>query len=131
MTDSFGEHFPATKTLLFARPSKPVTKCRRQVSEPTHATTPSREPRFFFRLIPSKLVSLLVPLDWEVFPHAPGTTKSLNVGYLLIILPALIGFIAMVRERVNINGCCGSCRDWCSCSRYCFMVRRDFGYRRK
>ena len=43
---------------------------------------------------------MLVPLDWEIFAHAPGTTKSLNIGYLLILLPALIGFIAMLRERV-------------------------------
>jgi 4-amino-4-deoxy-L-arabinose transferase-like glycosyltransferase len=57
-------------------------------------------PGFFFRLIPSKVMSLLVPLDWEVFPHAPGTTRTLNVGYLLIVLPALLGFIVMLRERV-------------------------------
>ena len=57
-------------------------------------------PWFFFRLIPSKLASLLVPLDWEIFAHAHGTTRSLNIGYLLILLPALIGFIAMLRERV-------------------------------
>lgn len=57
-------------------------------------------PSFFFRLIPSKLISLLVPLDWEVFPHAPGTTHTLNIGYLLILLPALAGFVVMLRERV-------------------------------
>jgi hypothetical protein len=56
-------------------------------------------PGFFFRLIPSKLASLLVPLDWEIFAHAPGTTRSLNVGYLFVILPTLLGFIRMVRER--------------------------------
>ena len=42
-----------------------------------------------------------MPLDWEILAHAPGTTKSLNIGYLLIILPALFGFIAMLRERVK------------------------------
>jgi hypothetical protein len=42
---------------------------------------------------------LLVPLDWEIFAHAPGATRSLNIGYLLILLPALLGFIAMLRER--------------------------------
>ena len=52
-------------------------------------------------MIPSKLASLLVPLDWEVFAHAPGTTRSLNVGYLLILLPALLGFISMLRRRVK------------------------------
>lgn len=58
-------------------------------------------PSFFFGLIPSKLMSLLVPLDWEVFPHAPGTTRTLNIGYLLILLPALLGFLVMIRERVR------------------------------
>jgi len=57
-------------------------------------------PSFFFRLIPSKLVSLVVPLDWEVFPHAQGTTRALNIGYLLILLPALLGFVNMIRKRV-------------------------------
>jgi len=41
-----------------------------------------------------------VPLDWEVFPHAPGTTRSLNIGYLLILLPAFVGFVAMIRRRL-------------------------------
>lgn len=59
-----------------------------------------QNPSFFFRLIPAKLISLLVPLDWEVFPHAPGTTRSLNIGYILILLPALLGFFVMIRERV-------------------------------
>jgi hypothetical protein len=46
-------------------------------------------------------MSLLAPFDWEVFAHAPGTTRSLNIGYLLILLPALLGFIVMLRERVR------------------------------
>ena len=60
-------------------------------------------PSFFFRLIPSKLASLLVPFDWEVFPHAPRTTRSINVGYLLILLPTLLGFWMMLRERVRLQ----------------------------
>jgi 4-amino-4-deoxy-L-arabinose transferase-like glycosyltransferase len=74
------------------------------VSKYLHQVTMDRlkaQPSFFFRLIPSKLISLLVPLDWEIFPHAPGTTRSLNVGYLLILLPALWGFLTMLRERVR------------------------------
>ena len=59
------------------------------------------DPGVFFRLIPSKMMSLLVPLDWEVFPHAPGTTRALNVGYVLLLLPALLGFIIMLRERMQ------------------------------
>ena len=58
-------------------------------------------PGIFFRLIPSKMMSLLAPFDWEVFPHAPGTTRTLNVGYFLILLPALLGFIVMVRRRLR------------------------------
>ena len=61
------------------------------------------EPSIFFRLIPSKLISLLVPFDWEVFPHATGTTRSLNVGYLLTLLPALFGFLTMLREKVKFQ----------------------------
>jgi len=41
-----------------------------------------------------------VPLDWEVFPHAPGTTRSLNIGYLLILFPAFVGFVVMIRRRL-------------------------------
>ena len=59
------------------------------------------DPGLFFRLIPSKMMSLLVPLDWEVFPHAPGSTRTLNVGYLLLLIPALLGSIVMFRRRVR------------------------------
>ena len=61
------------------------------------------EPSIFFRLIPSKLISLLVPFDWEVFPHATGTTRSLNLGYLLTLLPVLFGFLTMLREKVKFQ----------------------------
>jgi 4-amino-4-deoxy-L-arabinose transferase-like glycosyltransferase len=61
------------------------------------------DPGLFFHLIPPKLLSLLVPLDWETFPHSPGTTRSLNVAYLLLLLPALLGFIVMVREQVHLQ----------------------------
>ena len=77
-----------------------------EVSESRYLNNLTRQrlrehPGYFFRLIPSKLMSLLVPLDWEVLPHAPGTTRTLNVGYLLILLPALLGFIVMLRQRVR------------------------------
>jgi 4-amino-4-deoxy-L-arabinose transferase-like glycosyltransferase len=55
-------------------------------------------PGYFFRLIPSKLISMAVPLDWEIFPHAAGTSRSLNLGYLLILLPALVGFLVLMRR---------------------------------
>ena len=56
------------------------------------------QPAYFFRLIPSKLISLLVPLDWEIFPHPDGSSRSFNFGYLLLILPALIGFLIVLRQ---------------------------------
>jgi 4-amino-4-deoxy-L-arabinose transferase-like glycosyltransferase len=52
-------------------------------------------PGYFFRLIPSKMISLLVPLDWEIFPHAPGETRSINFGYIVVSLLALLGFVAL------------------------------------
>ncbi len=58
-------------------------------------------PGYFFRLIPSKMISLLVPLDWEIFPHAAGQTRSINFGYLLILLPALLGFLVLWRQRAQ------------------------------
>lgn len=55
-------------------------------------------PGYFFRLIPSKMISLLVPLDWEIFPHAPGQTRSLNFGYLLLAPFTLLGFVRLIRH---------------------------------
>lgn len=55
-------------------------------------------PGYFFRLIPAKLIALVVPLDWEIFPHDAGQSRSVNYGYLLLILPALFGFIILVRR---------------------------------
>lgn len=55
-------------------------------------------PGYFFRLIPSKMISLLVPLDWEIFPHAAGQTRSINFGYLLILPFALLGFVTLMRH---------------------------------
>ena len=52
-------------------------------------------PGYFFRLIPSKMLSLLVPLDWEIFPHAAGETRSINFGYIVVCFLALLGFVAM------------------------------------
>jgi 4-amino-4-deoxy-L-arabinose transferase-like glycosyltransferase len=57
-----------------------------------------RQPTYFFRVIPSKMLSLLVPLDWEILPHPVGTGRSLNIGYLLTILPSLFGFIILWRQ---------------------------------
>lgn len=56
------------------------------------------QPGYFFRLIPSKMISLLVPLDWEVLPHPVGNGRKINWGYLLIAVPALFGFLLLWRS---------------------------------
>jgi hypothetical protein len=56
-----------------------------------------QQPGYFFRVIPSKMVSLLVPLDWEILPHPIGSGRKVNWGYLLIALPALLGFLLLWR----------------------------------
>src|SRR6185437_8943298 len=59
-------------------------------------------PSYFFRLIPSKMVSLLIPLDWEILTHPVGTARKINFGYVLILFPALVGFLALWRKsRAN------------------------------
>lgn len=50
-----------------------------------------QHPGYFFRLLPSKFLSLMVPYDWEWFPHAAGSSRSLNPVYVLILLAAILG----------------------------------------
>jgi 4-amino-4-deoxy-L-arabinose transferase-like glycosyltransferase len=57
------------------------------------------QPGYFFRVIPSKMISLLVPLDWEILPHPVGTGRKINWVYILIALPALLGLIMLWRDR--------------------------------
>ena len=67
-----------------------------------HQTTVARlreQPAYFFRIIPSKLISLLVPLDWEILPHPIGTGRRINWGYILIAVPAMFGFLLLCRNR--------------------------------
>lgn len=56
-------------------------------------------PGYFFRLLPPKLVSLVVPFDWEWFPHASGESRSLNPVYALALIPAMLGLLALRRRR--------------------------------
>jgi 4-amino-4-deoxy-L-arabinose transferase-like glycosyltransferase len=56
------------------------------------------QPTYFFRVIPSKMISLLVPLDWEILTHPIGTGRKVNWGYILMTLPALFGFILLWRN---------------------------------
>ncbi len=57
-----------------------------------------KQPTFFFRVIPSKMLSLLVPFDWEILPHPIGIGRKTNWGYILIALPTLFGFILLWRN---------------------------------
>lgn len=57
------------------------------------------EPSYFFKLWPAKLISAAAPFDWEWFPHRAGASRSTNVGYLLILVPALIGLFVSFKSR--------------------------------
>ena len=57
-----------------------------------------QQPAYFFRIIPSKMISLLVPFDWEILPHPVGTGRKVNWGYILIALPTLFGVILLWRR---------------------------------
>ena len=60
------------------------------------------QPGYFFRVIPSKMISMLVPLDWEILTHPIGAARKINWGYILIALPALFGFVLLWRNpRAN------------------------------
>lgn len=48
-------------------------------------------PGHFFRLLPSKLISLAAPFDWEWFPHRTGHSRSFNAAYVFILPFALAG----------------------------------------
>ena len=52
-------------------------------------------PGYYFRLLPSKLVSLVAPFDWETFPHAEGASRSLNPVYVLVLIPAMLGLFVL------------------------------------
>jgi hypothetical protein len=59
------------------------------------------QPAHAFRLLPAKLLYLLVPLDWEVMPHDRGRSRSVNFGYLAVIVPALAGGWDLARRRTG------------------------------
>lgn len=59
------------------------------------------EPSYFFRLWPSKLIILLAPFDWEIFPHSAGASRSFNWGYVFILLPAAMGALVIVRKPMT------------------------------
>ena len=49
------------------------------------------QPARVIRLMPAKLINLVVPLDWEIIPASVNETRSINYGYILAIVPALVG----------------------------------------
>jgi 4-amino-4-deoxy-L-arabinose transferase-like glycosyltransferase len=58
-------------------------------------------PGHFFRVIPPKLLSLAAPFDWEWFPHAPGQSRSPNPVYALLLIPAMLGLLALWRRPTH------------------------------
>jgi 4-amino-4-deoxy-L-arabinose transferase-like glycosyltransferase len=58
------------------------------------------QPGYFFRLIPAKLISLAAPFDWEWFPHRAGSSRSVNLGYVIMLPPALLGVWVLRRRSV-------------------------------
>ncbi|HEV2861479.1 MAG TPA: glycosyltransferase family 39 protein [Pyrinomonadaceae bacterium] len=60
-------------------------------------------PGHYFRLLPSKFLSLLAPFDWETFPHAPGSTRSANPVYALAVIAAMLGVFALRRRRAPLR----------------------------
>lgn len=57
-----------------------------------------KDPILALRLLPRKLSGLLAPFDWEWFPKASGDSRRLNVGYLLVIPPSLLGVWLLLRR---------------------------------
>ena len=60
-------------------------------------------PGHFFSVIPSKLLSLAAPFDWETFPHAPGESRSPNPIYVLVLIPAMLGLLALRRRGAPLR----------------------------
>lgn len=62
------------------------------------------QPGRFFSVLPSKLISLAAPFDWELFPHAPGQSRSPNPVYALVLIPAMLGVLVLRRRRAEWRG---------------------------
>ncbi len=62
-----------------------------------------QNPSHFFRVVPSKLVSLVAPFDWETFPHAAGASRSLNPVYVLVLIPAMLGVFVLRGRRAPLG----------------------------
>jgi hypothetical protein len=58
-----------------------------------------KRPALVLQLIPVKVMNLLVPFDWEIFPHSNSRRRSVNVGYLLAMTPAILGAWILRRRR--------------------------------
>lgn len=56
------------------------------------------KPVYFFSLWPVKTMWLLAPFDWDWFPREPGRTRSFNLGYVLLLLPALVGLVNVLAQ---------------------------------
>lgn len=61
-----------------------------------------RDPWRLVRFAPEKVAYLVAPFNWEWFPHAPGRSRSLDWGYLIVLVPAAVGGITLWRQRLPI-----------------------------
>jgi hypothetical protein len=82
------EAYQAENEALMSRQLRKVTLLR-LLKHPAHA----------FQLMPVKVMNLLVPFDWEIIPHWNGRSRSVNLGYLFAIAPAILGAWVLWRRR--------------------------------
>ncbi|MDR3639320.1 MAG: glycosyltransferase family 39 protein [Isosphaeraceae bacterium] len=59
-----------------------------------------KDPAHALKLVPIKLLNLLVPLDWEIIPHRARAGRSVNYGYIALCVPALFGAWVLQRRQV-------------------------------
>jgi 4-amino-4-deoxy-L-arabinose transferase-like glycosyltransferase len=56
-----------------------------------------QNPSYFFQLIPTKLAYMVAPFDWEWFPHGANRSRSVNVGYILLLPPVMVAVFLLLR----------------------------------
>lgn len=56
------------------------------------------EPGHALALIPEKIAALLLPFDWEIIPPRVGHSKSTNLAYLVLLVPAAVGAWRLLRH---------------------------------
>ena len=46
-------------------------------------------------------MNLLAPFNWDWFPHGAGQSRSVDIGYILCAVLALVGCRELVRRRAS------------------------------